>query len=63
MDELIELIEDLCSLNNRALALGVNINEPLDAASRLVNKKLDATCAVDIAKIKAAFRRPPSAVQ
>jgi hypothetical protein len=63
MDELIQLIEDICALNNRALALGVNINAELDAASRLVNKKLDNTCAVDIAKIKAAFRRPPCAVQ
>jgi hypothetical protein len=60
MDELMQLIEDLCTLNNRALALGVNINEPLDAAARLVNKALDRHCAADVAELKSAFRRPSS---
>jgi hypothetical protein len=60
MDELMQLIEDLCALNNRALALGVNLNEPLDAAARLVNDKLDKDCSADIAEIKSAFRRPSS---
>jgi hypothetical protein len=60
MDELIDLIESIVVLNNRALALGVNINAPLDAAARLVNKALDKHNAADIAEIKAAFRRPSS---
>ena len=47
-EKLIQLIDDLRVLNNRALALGVNINEPLDAAARLVNAALDKTFAEEI---------------
>jgi hypothetical protein len=60
MDEYIQLLEDLCALNNRALFLGVNINVQLDAAARLVNAALDKNHARDIAEIKAAIRRPSS---
>ena len=60
MDELLQLIEDLTVLNNRALALGVNLNAELDAAARLVNEKLDKDFTHDIAEIKNAFRRPSS---
>jgi len=59
-DELIELIEELVVLNNRALALGVDINEQMEAAAQKLNVSLDKNFAEEIARIKAAFRRPQS---
>lgn len=44
-EKFIQLIDDLRRLNNRAAALGVNINAELDASARLVNAALDKTIA------------------
>ena len=47
-EKLIQLIDDLRRLNNRAAALGLNINAELDAAARLVNAALDKTFTEEI---------------
>jgi hypothetical protein len=44
-EKLIQLIDDLRRLNNRAAALGVDINAELNAAARLLNAALDKTIA------------------
>ncbi len=60
MDDILQLLEDLAVLHNRARALGINLTQFTDDASRVINKALDKNFAADIAEIKSAFRRPSS---
>jgi len=60
MDEFIQLLEDICALHNRALALGVNLEPFTSEAGRKINAAMDQNHKAEIAEIKNAIRRPSS---
>jgi hypothetical protein len=63
MEEILQLIEDLTALHNRALAAGVNLDPHSTAAAEVLNAALDDRWKYERAALMAAFRRPPSSVQ
>lgn len=60
MEELLQLLEELVLLHNRASAMGVDFTKFTDAAGQLINDKIDGDFKAEIAEITNAIRRPSS---